>query len=558
MNRAFTLALLIASWSPSLLAQTLSRTEAQARGGGWLMTQLDLDIKLVPALGKLEAKGQMILELAIESSEGPGLFLNFKEPDMEFLSLDGPAGSVAETGIRIRERKEGRVALLALAEPAEKGDRVEVSFAWHSVQNSGACMVDADIALARWVGGWYPIPLPAPGEDASVALAGAPGLTTFRMPSGWMAVSNGSRVMSEEGENGAEETWELEQPYARSFAAGPFIEGSQEVDGRDFAVYLLSERSDGAEVQARSLAAAIGAMEERFGEFPYPNYAIVEVPNNKVFWYAASQQGFIMAESGAFEFGANLPLFAHEAAHAWFGNLVNSTGTGGILCDESLAQYGAVVAIETIEGYEAMTEFLRFSRRGYSSAQCAKGYFQMASQGNDKPLAQLGSGGWQHDLSDAKGHWFYHMLRRRVGDEIFFGTMQKLIIDFTGKAISLNDVRAAFIKVAPEGTRMEEFLAQWLDRMGAPVLEADFEPAGEGKVKLRITQEHRGKPYHLRVDLRLVHADGSESDHLVEIEDWETELVVQVEAEVEDLSIDPEHRLFIWKEEYGNEPERRD
>ncbi len=558
MIRNLAITLLTAFLSGLLSAQTLSRNELQARGGGWRMQQLDLDIKLLPKLGKLEAKGQMILELSLESSEGPGLFLNFKDPDMEFLSLSGPEGSEAEIDLLVKERPEGRVAMLSLAEPAEEGEQIEISFTWHSVQNSGACMVDQDIALARWVGGWYPIPLPAPGENSKVADAAAPGLTTFRMPSGWMAVSNGSRVMSEEGEGGNEETWELENSYARSFAAGPFIEGSQEVDGREFAVYLLSEKSDGAEVQARSLAAAISAMEQRFGEFPYSNYAIVEVPNNKVFWYAASQQGFIMAESGAFEFGANLPLFAHEASHAWWGNLVNSTGPGGILCDESLAQYGAVVAIEEIEGYEAMTEFLRFSRRGYSSAQCAKGYFQMASEGNDMPLAQLGSGGWQHDLSDAKGHWFYHMLRRRLGDEIFFSTMRGLIADFTGRAMSLNDVRAAYTKAAPESARMSEFLSQWLDRKGAPVLEAEFEAVGDGKVKLRIVQEQRGKPYHLRVDVRLILADGTESDQLVEIEGWETEIELVVSGEVEDLIIDPEHRLFIWKPEYGNEPERRD
>ena len=108
----------------------------------------------------------------------------------------------------------------------------------------------------------------------------------------------------------------------------------------------MGKEAEEAREQAQSLGDAIGAMEEFFGEFPYPSYAIVEVPDGKVSWYASSHQGFLMAESGAFEFGANLPLFAHEAAHAWWGNLVNQQGIGSILCSESLAQYGAVIAID--------------------------------------------------------------------------------------------------------------------------------------------------------------------------------------------------------------------
>ena len=107
-------------------------------------------------------------------------------------------------------------------------------------------------------------------------------------------------------------------------------------------------------------------------------------------------------------------------------------------------------------------------------------------------------------------------------------------------------------------SRMRKVLSQWLDRKGAPVLQAEFEPAGDGKVKLCIAQVQRGKPYHLRVDVRLLLADGSSSDHLVEIEELETEIELLVKGEVEDLVLDPEHRLFIWKPEYGNEPERRD
>lgn len=172
------------------------------------------------------------------------------------------------------------------------------------------------------------------------------------------------------------------------------------------------------------MACAIGAMERVWGAYPYGGYAIAEIPADVVTWAASSEQGFIMARTPQFGEDGNLPLFAHEAAHAWWGNRVSTTGPGAQLVSESLAQYGAVLAIGALEGHDAMNEFLRLSRDGYNQLQSAAGYFEMARRGGDRPLSQLSNGRWDHNLSDAKGHWFYHMLRHRIGDERFFAVLR--------------------------------------------------------------------------------------------------------------------------------------
>ena len=234
--------------------------------------------------------------------------------------------------------------------------------------------------------------------------------------------------------------------------------------------------------------------------------------------------------------------------------MISTTGDGAILCSESLAQYSAVIAIEGVEGEPAATEFLRFSRTGYSSQQCARGYFDLARQRKDKPLSQLESGGWQHTLSDAKGHWVYHMLRRRVGDEVFFDTLRQLIRDFSGKSMSLDDLREAFTRNAPPDVGLKQFFAQWMDQPGAPVLEAELVGASKpGMTDVIIRQLQTGHPYELDVDVAIDTESGTEM-HTTKIRDRETRISLAIAGKTTDVRLDPKHRLLIWTPEYGARP----
>jgi aminopeptidase N len=172
------------------------------------------------------------------------------------------------------------------------------------------------------------------------------------------------------------------------------------------------------------------------------------------------------------------------------------------------------------------------------------------------PLSQLGSGGWQHNLSDAKGHWVFHMLRGRVGDELFFATMRGLIASFAHKAMSLDDVRAAFVKAAPKEADVERFLAQWLDRPGAPILDvawSDASESGRHQAEVHIRQAQKGEPYHLRLDVA-VDADAGEKLHTVELSAEETRVTLDAKGPPTGVRLNPQHRLLIWTPEYGDRP----
>jgi hypothetical protein len=517
-------------------------------GTGWTMTNLDLEVILLPAEERFEMVGTMGLRNDGAASLGPTIALNGDTDVVRFVALEGPSGTGVELAQGFRGIAGVRLAHVRAEEPYAGGAEVELFFEAVSAGRASQTLVTESIALGSWTDVWHPMPLPAPGEALSSKLKTV-GTTTFHLPPGWTAPCNGERTEHEATEDGVREVWAIDVPVARSFAAGPFHVALKKAGERRIRVHRLGAIDQGESLHAVAAAAAVEAMEARLGPFPYDDFSIVEVPADLVTWYAASQQGHIWATSGVFRTGdGNLPLWGHEMAHGWWGNLVGTAGDGSLLCSESLAQYGAVISIETVDGPEAMREFLSFSRDGYPSLQCARGYFQIWRDGNDEPLSGMQGGGWNHQLSDAKGHWVYHMLRGRVGDELFFATLRGLISDFAGRMLTLADLRAAFVGAAPEEAELEAFFAQWLDRAGAPILEARKE-----EDELVITQVQAGAPYHLQLEVDLVRASGEEA-LLIDVRERETRVPLTAEDPVGEVRLDPRQRLLIWRSEYGDRP----
>lgn len=211
-----------------------------------------------------------------------------------------------------------------------------------------------------------------------------------------------------------------------------------------------------------------------------------------------------------------------------------------------------VYALEVVESPGAATEYLEFGRKGYPRLQCARGYFEMASKGNDFALATMGNGRWQHQQSDAKGMWVYHMLRGRVGDEVFWGTLAGILRDYAGRELTIEDVRASFEAAAPDA-RLDRFFADWLDRPGAPVLSASWTDGAQPVVTIEQTQA--GEPYELDMTVEIEWADGRRTRESVRMDGPGIEIEPDGSGAIRSVGLDPDRELLIWREGYGPKPE---
>jgi hypothetical protein len=532
-----------------LAAPALSDDPPAIEVSEWSLTRLDLDITVWPGPRKLEMKGKARVKLIGAEAYGPVFGINTRSPVMQIKSMR--SGGTAASIFPFKDTIE--VALLPAPPGLKQGDEIDVEFEAESKAEGSQFVTTPGAFYASWVETWYPVP--ARKIDALSSPA-APGTMTFHLPKGWRSVSNGAMVDRIVAEDGAvTERWSVDTPAARSFAAAPYAVVEQaRSGGREIGLFLLEPRPAIA-AQANALAQSITAMERHFGPYPFSTYNVAEVPEGATF-AASSEQGFIMVRSSLLDAEkGNLPLFAHEAAHGWWGNLVRGDGDGGRLLTESLAQFGALISIEEIEGKKAAAEFLRYSREGYSPMQSAMGFFYIWRQGGDKPLSKLSDGKFDHNLSDAKGHWFYHMLRHRLGDEAFFGMLRGLIETYRGRRATVDDLRQAIIAANPADTDLPNFVSQWIDRAGAPVLDVDWWSADRwGKtIELRIVQRQQ-ELFDVPLEVAIDTQSGEVVRTTIRVNERNHAVKLPLPSRAVGVRLDPDDKLLFWRPEYGERP----
>lgn len=546
-------------------------------GIGWNFDRLDLDVEILPETQEIKVSGTAELRLDGEASTGPIFILNksARFMQMDALEIAGAAKDKGEAEILLNvpdPKNEGRFYQVARFDrPFAQGDRLTARFVLHSVDSGkGQFILRPDIAYAAWVERWYPTPL------AVDPIFKAPGSTRLRMPKGWTGVASGDLIGHKKTKTGVEATWRADGPAARSFAAGPYTDvGEKNENGLSMRVLLLEPKSKGAGEQARQLARAIRRLETRFGPYPFASMTIAELPDGLPIT-AASNPNFIVASTSQFAApDGNLALFAHEASHAWWGNLLAAGGPGGWLLSESLAQFGAMLAIEDAYGEAAGRDFLEFSRPGYALPQSARGYLSVIRSGFDMPLSELNAEIQAHLLANSKGMWVYQMLRDRLGDERMFATLRRMIEDHRNGVWRLDDLRQAFIADYPD-QGLDVFFDQWLDRDGLPVIDFSWravartttQPWADGPVDefllgedkppfeyvVELEQLQDGPPFDLPLEIAVEAIDGQSTLEVVRLSERKQTFTLAAPAAPRRVVLDPKHKMLMWRPAYGPPP----
>lgn len=190
---------------------------------------------------------------------------------------------------------------------------------------------------------------------------------------------------------------------------------------------------------------------------------------NTIFYAESSVKGDRSAES----------LVTHEIAHQWFGNMATEKTFAHLWLSEGFATYMTILYFESKYGKDTATKMLLKDREEVIDFAASSNRSVVDTTKNYMEL--LNPNSYQ------KGGWVLHMLRRQLGDDIFWKSIRSYYEQYGGKTADTDDLRRVFEKVS--GKNLETFFKQWLYTPGIPKLKIEWKyVAASKKVELTIEQ----------------------------------------------------------------------
>ncbi len=218
---------------------------------------------------------------------------------------------------------------------------------------------------------------------------------------------------------------------------------------------------------------------------------------------------------------------AHEIAHQWWGQAVGWENYHEQWLSEGFAQYFSALYAEKKRGREAFEDMLRQFRR-WTLADSDQGPVYLGYRlGHIKGETRV-----FRALVYNKAAGVLHMLRRLVGDELFFSSIQRFYYGQRFRKAGTGDLQRAF--EAETGRPLQRFFNRWIYGSTLPRIRY-ASTIGGAEVVVRFQQA--GELFDVPVTVTLNYADGRSEDLVVPITSEVVEQRIPVTRPVKSVQV---------------------
>ncbi len=277
------------------------------------------------------------------------------------------------------------------------------------------------------------------------------------LPKEYSVASTG--VLENERTLESKKVYTMSAMSARDFAlvlSPDFRVESTQVNGKTLLYYHYSDKK--AKETLDLIAECFNFFEERYGEYPYPQYAVAQTG----FCYGGMEYPCLSFVSDALADGEKTRTIVHETAHQWWYAAVGSDQLNEAWQDEGLAEYAALQFFETYEKYgftreELVAQAIKEYRSYYDVYGSVLGRTDTRMTRN---LKEYISDYEYKCISYDKSLIMLDTLRKSVGDEKFASALKKYYKANVFKIASSGDLIASFEKC---GLDVSGFFASFLE-----------------------------------------------------------------------------------------------
>ncbi len=316
-------------------------------------------------------------------------------------------------------------------------------------------------------------------------------------------------------------------------------------NGGDEFLSLIVQANPRQTGRARTLAERTTAVLEYYasllGDAPYPSFTLAvaesELPGgHSPPYFAVLNQTLPMAavvwrnDPVAFD---NYPTFflAHELAHQWWGQAVGWKNYHEQWISEGFAQYFAALYAARERGDDLLSDVMRQMRR-WALEQSSQGPVYLGYR-----LGHIKADGRVfRAIIYNKGAMVLHMLRRLLGDEMFFEGVRRFYQHWRFRKAGTDDFR--IMMEAVSGRDLVPFFESWVYGTDIPELRFSYE-LGPSSALLRF--EHRREIVPVPVTVTVEYADRSTEDFVIAVLERTVQRVVPLKGRVRDIEVNRDH-----------------
>ena len=293
--------------------------------------------------------------------------------------------------------------------------------------------------------------------------------------------------------------------------------------------YVFPDRYESSYPNYSLTGEMLGFFSNLFGEYPF----ISEKYGHADFKWGGGMEHQTLSSMGSF----SQNLIVHELGHSWWGNLITCKTFNDIWLNEGFARYCQALWAENIGGKQAYFNFMN------DHAYYGGGTIYVENPSSNSQI-------FNSSLSYNKASWVLHMLRHKVGDEMFFEILKEYA---SNDSLAYNAASTAdFQKVCEDvsGMDFEQFFQQWIYGDRYPKYELSWWSEENDIYKVKIDQIQSYGIFSMPLDLNFSGSVGPLSvDTTIVVENNTASHLYEISGLdffVENVTIDPNN--WILKE----------
>lgn len=429
---------------------------------------------------------------------------------------------------------EHKVNKLAIKHKANKGDLIIFTIVYEGIPKTGLIIAKNKYGDRTFFGdnypdrgqNWLPI-VDHPSDKATVEWV-------VTAPSHYQVIGNGKLVeRSYINENLTLTNWktdvELPTKVMVIGAARFAIQNVDIVYGTEVSSWVYPQDREKGFYDYAPAAPILDWFINHVGDYPFAKLANVQ--SKTQFGGMENASNIFYSENSVTGTRAIEGLLAHEIAHQWFGNSASEGNWHHAWLSEGFATYFTILYMEQKHGRAKAWETVLGNRQRVIEFS-KKERVPIVNTEIEEYMQILNANTYQ------KGGWVLHMLRKEVGDEIFWEAIRQYYDKYKLSNALTDDLKDVFEVVS--GKDLDTFFQQWVYQAGQPKIEATWS-FDKDELNLTIAQQ-QNETFVFDLEMDITYTDGTTERRVLTVESKQQSYKPKLKKTPKTITLDPD----VW------------